>query len=67
MARVTIYLRNGREVDFDTANIKVTVDAITGKVTKLDWFKKDNGMSLLYVDPTEIAAITRDTSKNGDE
>jgi DNA-binding transcriptional regulator WhiA len=67
MARVTIYLRNGREVDFDTASIKVTTNATNDTITKLEYFKKDNGMSLLFVDPREIVAITRDTTKNGDD
>ena len=66
MARITVYLRNGREFDFETASlapgdIKLTKD---GKILSINAGKKDNGISLMYVDCAEVIAITRDTRKD---
>lgn len=66
MARVTIYLRNGREFDFESATLRVdTKPDSTGRdvVTNLEYNRKDNGQSLMFIDKREIAAIVRDTRK----
>lgn len=65
--RVSIILRgSGRIVEFDTN--KLVVRTGTDKqgrdvVTELEYFRKDNGLSLMFVDKSEIAAIVRDTTK----
>lgn len=67
MARVTIFLRNGKEFDFETAsitNIQTKLDGAGLRVTGFDAPKKDNGLSLMFVDYSEIIAITRDTRKD---
>lgn len=69
MARITIILKNGREADFDTASFKVRTSKDANgnpRITELEYFKKDNGVSLLFVDYSEIAAITRDTTKDAE-
>lgn len=69
MAQVTLLFRNGKTMDFDTANIKIKStkhNAATGQhtITDMEWFKKDNGQSLLFVDYSEIVCIIRDTRKS---
>lgn len=68
--RVSIILRSGRVVDFETNKLVIRSD--TDKqgrnvVTELEYFRKDNGLSLMFVDKSEIAAIVRDTTKAYDE
>lgn len=60
--RFTITLSTGREVDFESSNVEIEVTA--GKVTKLVAAKKDNGLSLLFVDKSLIASIVRDSRKD---
>lgn len=64
--RVSIILRSGKIVDFETN--KLVIRQTTTKdgrdiVSELDYFRKDNGLSLMFVDKSEIAAIVRDTTK----
>lgn len=65
MARVTLFMRNGKEVDFESASFKPVIK--DGKLTGAEYFKKDNGMSLLFADWSEVIAVTRDTRKDGEE
>lgn len=69
MARFTIYLENGKEIDFESATLKInnnvpkgTIDA-SSTIKSLEYNMKDNGMSLLFVKLDTIVAITRDTRK----
>lgn len=64
MARITLYLRNGKEIDFETQVFKPIVDPKTGKLTGAEYNKKDRGISLMFADWSEVAAITRDTRKD---
>lgn len=57
----TLVLRNGSIVNFQSNNVKIEADA-AGKLKKLSAAKKDNGLSLLYQDPTEVVTVLRDTS-----
>lgn len=71
MATVTLLFRNGKTLDFETANCKITStkhDKTTGTniITDMEWFKKDNGLSLLFVDYSEIICVIRDTKKQED-
>lgn len=64
--RINIYLKDGRIVDFESSSFKISTKEGTannphGAITSLEWNKADKGVSLLYINPTEIAAITRDT------
>lgn len=65
MARVTLYLRNGKEVDFETATFKPTLGP-DNKLVGAEYTKKDKGMSLMFADWSEVVAITRDTRKDED-
>lgn len=70
MARFTLYMRNGRMVEFESASVKLTTkhDKSTGRhiVTDMEYFKKDGGISLIFADYAEIESITRDTTRNDD-
>lgn len=66
MARVTLYMKNAKEIDFETQVFKPTFNA-AGKITGAEYNKKDNGVSLMYVDWTEVIAVTRDTRKEDTE
>lgn len=64
--RVSIILRSGRVVDFETNKLVIRVaEDKNGRnvVSELEYFRKDNGLSLMFVDKSEIAAIVRDTTK----
>lgn len=65
MARITLYMRNTKEVDFETAVFKPVIK--DGKIVSAEYFRKDNGMSLMYVDWSEVIAVTRDSRKDTDE
>lgn len=56
-----VTLRNGREISFDSA--KVDFEVKGGKVTSCKAMTKDKGVSLMFVDPDEIAAIVRDARR----
>lgn len=65
--RVTLYMKNGQQIDFETATLKVNDKAkTTGTIKTLEYNMKDKGMSLAYVNLDEIIAITRDTRKDED-
>lgn len=68
--RVSIILRSGRVVDFETN--KLVIRTTTDKqgrdiISELDYFRKDNGLSLMFVDKSAIEAIVRDTTKPYEE
>lgn len=65
MARVTLYLRNTSQVDFETATFKPLVNK-EGKLVGAEYNRKDKGMSLMFADWSEVAAITRDTRRDDD-
>lgn len=65
MARVTLYMKNTKEIDFETQTFKPNLNA-AGKITGAEYNKKDNGVSLMYVDWNEVIAVTRDTRKDED-
>lgn len=64
MARITLHMRNGKEIDFESAIFKPLLDQATGRILGAEFFKKDNGVSLLYADWTEVLAVTKDTRKD---
>lgn len=67
MARVTVYLRNGKEFDFECSQFSEQHFKVSNnKLTELKPMKKDNGLSLMFIDPTEVVAIVRDTRKDDD-
>lgn len=66
MARFTLYMQNGKEIDFESQSFKLTLDPKTRKITDMEYNKKDKGMSLMYVDYNEVVGITRDTRKEDD-
>lgn len=61
-ARFTIFMRNGKAIDFESSSVKLEKDD-EGIVTYIHAAARDNGMTLLYVKVSEIDAIVRDTSK----
>lgn len=67
MPRFTIHLRNGKELDFESAQVKFTpqVDE-SGKhyIADAEWARKDHGLSLIFCDWTEVVAMTRDTRRD---
>lgn len=63
-------MKNGKEIDFETATFKVNERAsLTGTdpIRTLTYNMKDNGLSLVYVNLSEVIAITRDTRKEETE
>lgn len=67
MPRFTIHLRNGRELDFESATVKLQTNTDeSGKhyISDADIARKDNGLSLIFCDWTEVVALTRDTRRD---
>lgn len=64
MSRITLYMRNTKEIDFESAVFKPTIK--DGKLVGAEFYKKDRGVSLLFADWTEVIAVTRDSRKDED-
>lgn len=65
MARFTIFMRNGKAIDFESSKVSVSTDTTSGshRVVHLTAQAKDNGLTLIFAATDQIDAIVRDTSK----
>lgn len=67
MMKVTVYLKNGRDFSFQTSHFEIK-KTVTGEMASIGWNQSETGISLKYLDLSEVIAITTQKSEaNSDE
>ncbi|MGP7812407.1 hypothetical protein [Glutamicibacter soli] len=60
MNTVTIHLRNGKELTFKGENLRVETLRSGSELTKINWTGLKYGDSPIFLDLSEIVAVTQD-------